>query len=182
MKAPPRVRVYIPSVEEVHVLVQRALRERVPIDRLATDAIFAGRKPKKWGDWPSHARDAWEGIVAVYMAERAAAASLPQQRRVPGLTGGRPTLYPEVSTARAWAAVQDSMAHAPEGVRLTWPDLSQRLGMSRRAAQHQLLGRLGFSFHGQGKVRVLVSGPCLICRNTLPVSDLKDCVCAACQT
>lgn len=178
MKTTPRVKVYIPSLEEVHVLVQRALREGAPIDRLANAAIFPEGSPRTWGEWPSSARDAWQGIVAIYTAERPATPASPPQ--APRPDGGRPSSYPEISHEQAWRAVLDSM-HAHPTSRLTWPDLAQRLGVSRRAAQHHLVARMGFAFHGQRGQRTLAYAPCLGCRNPTPYAEMDGCRCAGCN-
>lgn len=163
-------RVCIPGLDEVHQLVQRALREGVPIDRLATAAIFPDERPRTWGEWPTAARDAWEGIVAVYVLERRGAAP---EMRVPGASGGRPTAYPEVTVERAWEAVLGSWREGGTQC-LTWPDLAQRLGVTRRIAQDQLLDRLGFAFRGQGARRELVAGPCRNCGKGFPVRGAEE--------
>lgn len=176
----PRVRVYIPSLEEVHVLVQRAIQDGIAIDHLANYTLFPEGSPRSWGDWPAEAKDAWQGIVAMYSAERRAVPA-PPLPAPPRPSGGRPTTNPELSLAQVWHAVMASM-DADASLRLTWPDLSARLGVTRRVTQYQMLGRLGFAFRGPRGQRLLTSAPCLRCAEQKPYADLRDCLCRECST
>lgn len=171
------------SPELVDELIARAIAGEAPFDTLVNVALFPAGPPELWRDWPTEARQAWDQAEHRYTetirALREDATGTVRQREFV-----RPTLQ------EAWRVVEESSAHADPSSRLTWIDLSLRLGalagkgpiVTIMAAQYQLQDRLGFRFRGHPGSRQLVAAPCVECGEAVDVEQLYGHSCHQCTS
>lgn len=157
------------SEDEIVDLAIRALEGPESLDALFAQEVFGGRAPLWWRDWPPHAQRAWDASVRMYFRLR--------DLRAMEETGAPPPQRINdhgVSVDQAWDVVLASLTQQDADRRLSWADLSYRLGTNPQRAERILRKEFGFAFAGQRPRRMLVRGPCARCGEIFDVDTDVD--------
>ena len=149
---------------DIAALVDRAMDGEDSIDRLASDAIWPNGMPRRSDQWPAHAWDSYLTAARLYAELR-----LLDRKEL------------EIAPQAAWVAVAASAVHQVIARRLTWGDISARLGASARVAQYRLT-RMGFIFGGAAGRRSISTGPCICCGTPQEYPSLLDFVGVCCRS
>jgi hypothetical protein len=160
---------------DIDRLVESAVSEGDPIDSAITAALYPDGAPQRWRDWHRDAVAIYDEAVELFGIRRREMLAALEMVDTVNRNGRRSRRQQNITPARGWAVVRESMGAAPS-LRLTWPALAQRLGVRPRAAVHLFANRLGFRFGGGGKMgeRVIIDAPCGQCGIVHPAGAFVD--------
>lgn len=164
-----------PSYADIDRMVDESLERNIPLERLFNEAVFGGKPPKMWGDWPHYARSAWDTAARIWVYR--SRGYVEPRSRAPNAE--------IIGIEQAWEAVCASSRAGLEN-RLSWSDIGHRLGIGGKAASYQF-GKLGFVFAGvtgmPSNPREVVAGPCVGCGQQELLDELHPLalVCSECD-
>lgn len=145
------------------------------LDRLACTLIFGNPKgPPRTADYSPEAWASWTECVLTYDTLRDEFALTGDRKRQANVR--------RIPVEEAWAALLYASEENPqEAQRFSWALVGEILGVGARAAQYQLLQRLGFKVKGTSEGRGVIAGPCLGCGDIKKLGDLTELHCNSCQ-
>lgn len=163
------------SSEEVLEVALRAIDGEDCLDRLVCGLVFGNPKgPRETSMYSQDAWDSWGEAVLMYDALREQF-NISQDRKRKGNVR-------RVELDEAWAALLHvSKEVSPGEGRFSWALVGEILGIGARAAQYQLLQRMGFKVRGTSDRRGVTAGPCLKCGKVTKVKLLKELACPSCR-
>jgi hypothetical protein len=163
VRAPRRI-----SHQRIVEIAASALNSGSCINKAVNEALWDGRPPGLWRDWPPEARMAWDAAVACYDEMRE--------------HGAGPVA--KLTPASVWAVVRRlaPIEHWPHTSGLRLLRLCQELGYPPAIVSYQM--RLqGWYWRGTYSMRRIERAPCLGCGKPSPAKNMDPSkgLCARCR-
>lgn len=160
--------------EEIMDVALRAIDGEDALDRLVCLEVFGNPKgPKLWAYYSEEAIESWDESVRMYDALREEMALTGDRKRKENVR--------RITIDEAWAALLHTSKEEAQGEdKFSWARVGEILGIGARAAQYQLLQRMGFKVKGTSDRRGVYAGPCLECGRVVKLKELTNLVCERC--